>query len=896
MTNTTMRRAPTTTLTAPPCPGAPAPADNGDDLARQIVMGRWRSSLASGLRAALAITIVGVVSLYAPPALRRHITFPAFSYVVTVIVVTDATLGTALRGAAAALHATLMGAAPSVVALWLAHRTGAAASAPATAAVVALTAFAVALPESASPAARRIALGQIIIVYVARFRRGERPTLAFAVTHPADVVACTALGVAAALLAVALPWPRLAAREAGEKGGAYRALAAERVRVMVDAFLLLVAGKEEAACGRHRRWQMVACMSRAERLASACSTLLRRINSIKEDLQWERAAAGIISKWWMPPPPPRAADPSRDSIEAPLAGMHMALALAPPRPCTCTVAAAAAAAAGDHVAGAPDHDGLAIMAMRDQIRLALLTHNSIAFPSSINMNNPVSLPMMQLQWSQKHRSSYEEELAPLLFLFSLHLLHRGSPSDPNADAAAAANAKQVAPAAAAAAQHQPSDYLSQEEDDLDEEALDDGRQVAIKEEPSPAKAPTTTGRWRFSVSRERRRRLTAAAKCGASLGLAVLLGLLFSGDHGFWSGLIVATTMTAARESTWGAAAARAHGTALGSVYGALGCLLLPQRRLLAMDLRFLALLPWIVLAAFLKRSRAYGPAGAAAAALSAIIVMGRRYDELPMAFAAARLVETFIGIACAALADLAFQPGARPAARARAQLAACVAALRDCAARRRPPTGSLQSQLALLRKYTAEAAGEPTYLWMPPFPAASYGEVERSLGKMARLLRLYLQARAALMACSCHVDVDDHLARRRFDRRVSASLEHCLRVLAPDDMSSPQHVREDHADDIDDLESGHHQRCCCCKEQEEAMEAPEEVVDSFLAHAREALQQLEVDDNEGGGGGGGDESGKERGLLVCCVGTIGLCMGEMIKKALRLEAQILRLNDLQPH
>ncbi|CAN6357312.1 unnamed protein product [Urochloa humidicola] len=190
-------------------------AAGDDDEARQLAMGRWRSCMASGLRAAMACTIVGLVSLYAPPAVRRHITFPAFSYVVTVIIVTDATLGTALRGAVSAVHGTLMGATPSVLALWLAHRTGATQSVLATSAVVALTAFVIALPESVGPVAKRITLGQIIIIYVARFQQGER----FApLVHPWNVVACTALGVVAALLAVLLPWPRLATREARDKG------------------------------------------------------------------------------------------------------------------------------------------------------------------------------------------------------------------------------------------------------------------------------------------------------------------------------------------------------------------------------------------------------------------------------------------------------------------------------------------------------------------------------------------------------------------------------------------------------------------------------------------------------------------------------------------------------
>ncbi|CAD6269226.1 unnamed protein product [Miscanthus lutarioriparius] len=144
-----------------------------------------------------------------------------------------------------------MGAAPSVVALWLAHRTGAAESVLGTSAVVALTAFAVALPESVGPVAKRIALGQAIIIYVARFQQGERPSRGLALLHPANVVACTALGVAAALLAVLLPWPRMATREARDKSWAYKVGAAERVRVLADAFIGVGVGMEAEVCSRH---------------------------------------------------------------------------------------------------------------------------------------------------------------------------------------------------------------------------------------------------------------------------------------------------------------------------------------------------------------------------------------------------------------------------------------------------------------------------------------------------------------------------------------------------------------------------------------------------------------------------------------------------------------------
>ncbi|CAM0145726.1 unnamed protein product [Urochloa decumbens] len=821
-----------------------AAASGGDDEARKLVMGRWRSCVASGLRAALACTIVGLVSLYAPAAVRRRITFPAFSYVVTVIIVTDATLGTALRGAVSALHATLMGAAPSVLALWLAHRTGATQSVLATSTVVALTAFAVALPESVGPVAKRVALGQIIIIYVATFRRGE----GFApLMHPANVVACTALGVTAALLAVLLPWPRLASREARDKSTAYKALAAERVRVMADAATIIITDDGSSSCSRHRRWQMAACVSEAKRLASASAALLRRMSAIKEDVQWERVAAAT------------ALDDDISMLEMPLAGMQMALSMMMNKQLICPIIQEEHRHAGD------------IMAMmRDQIRLALLAPNKLHATAGLWSSKPPRFLRLPLQPQHK--------LGPFwLFLFSLYQL-RGA-----AEGLLVANNEKIAPATMPATQQESSI-------DGQPSPLDGGqaeKKMANHHHPVAAAATTTMGN-----------KLVAAAKCGFSLGLAVLLGLLFSNDHGFWSGLIVATTIAMGRDSTWTVAAARAHGTALGSVYAAVGCLLISQQCLLTMDLRFMALLPWMVLVALLKRSRTYGPAGGIAAALSGIIIMGRRYEEPPMAFTVSRLIETFIGIACAVMADILFQPRARPSLMARGQLTRCITTMlllaNDDDVGRGPLSQSQSQQvlasLALLRRHAAEAASEPSYLWLPPFPEACYDDIQGSLGRMAQLLHLYHQARMAV------VD-DDRMAiqRRHFNSLVSTSLRHCLCMLMMSSSSPADHPHHNRLEDEaskQDIETGNAIISCCYKEEEEdhceATMTPEEAVGAFLAHTQEVLdddcQAQEAEDAE------------DRGLLVCCLGSMGLCIGEIITEARRLEAHIIHLNNMQPH
>ncbi|KAF0904737.1 hypothetical protein E2562_036868 [Oryza meyeriana var. granulata] len=367
------------------------------------------------------------------------------------------------------------------------------------------------------------------------------------------------------------------------------------------------------------------------------------------------------------------------------------------------------------------------------------------------------------------------------------------------------------------------------------------------------------------------RRLVAAAKCAFSLGLAVLLGLLFSSDHGFWSGLIVATTMATGREWTWALAVARAHGTALGSVYGALACLLIDQRRF--MELRFLALLPWLILTAgFLKRSRAYGPAGGVAAAVSGIIIVGRRYDEPPMAFTVARLVETFIGLACTVVADLIFQPAARPSTKATAQLERCLAALTGCFNEAddddddtwgpQMKVKAVQEQVALLERDVAEAADEPHFLWVAPFPASCYEKVAGRLSRMAQLLYLYMRALAGIHPTPADEAAD---ATQRFHGLVSTSLEHSgalLRRLMSSSRDEQQQVEED-------LEAGIRvSSCSCCCDDEEA---PEAVMQSFLGHA--LLQQ--------------QQQGAAEAAKVWCLASIGFCMGEMAKEALHLEADM---------
>lgn len=168
----------------------------------------WLSCLASAFRTGLACAIVGGITLYGPASLRSHITFPAFSYVVAILIVTDATLGDTVRGCWHALYATVQGVCPAILALWL---LGPSRLTPMTTTLaVVLSAFVVALPGWTHLISKRIALGQIVLVYVISFIKGEHTE---AVMHPVHLAASTAVGAVACVLALLLPYPSLACYE-----------------------------------------------------------------------------------------------------------------------------------------------------------------------------------------------------------------------------------------------------------------------------------------------------------------------------------------------------------------------------------------------------------------------------------------------------------------------------------------------------------------------------------------------------------------------------------------------------------------------------------------------------------------------------------------------------------
>jgi hypothetical protein len=273
----------------------------------------------------------------------------------------------------------------------------------------------------------------------------------------------------------------------------------------------------------------------------------------------------------------------------------------------------------------------------------------------------------------------------------------------------------------------------------------DTRDVTSKRDQEKANLRKT---WDYStIKLPNMERWTLATKCSLSMGFAVLFGLIFNKENGYWSGLIIATSFVTERQATFTVANARGQGTAIGSVYGILCCFIFQR----FVGLRFLPLLPWIIFTGFLRHSRMYGQAGGISAVIGALLILGRKNYGPPNEFATARLVEACIGLICFIMAEILLQP-ARAATLAKTEFAWSLRALRDCiddtsqlcAGQKSALSSSIpalrrkhqevKSRINKLEKFIAAAESEPNF-WFLPFYGACYRKLLVSLRKMECLL-----------------------------------------------------------------------------------------------------------------------------------------------------------------
>ncbi|XP_004295928.1 PREDICTED: uncharacterized protein LOC101294054 [Fragaria vesca subsp. vesca] len=344
----------------------------------------WLTCLASALRTALACTIVAIITLYGPPSLRHQVALPAFSYVTVILIVPDATLGDTLRGFWLALYATIQSVGPGILSLWLIRPARLTTST--TVVAVGLAAFVVVLPgEATHLVSKRIALGQIVLVYVIAFIKGGSVD---AIMHPVHVAASTAVGVLACVLALLVPFPRLASREVKQNSKLLVENASERLKLFVKAF-----------CAEDNS-SALASISQTKSLASTAIKLFQTIKRHQESMQWERFPLTLLRHSNFNP------GNRLRGLEIPLKGMEMALSITPSFP-----------------VGVVDGDGELKSALLKLVEEQMSLNTSIPCEDAITV--PESKPEIDIRCLQTLQTIPQtlQNLPPFFFLFCISLLH-----------------------------------------------------------------------------------------------------------------------------------------------------------------------------------------------------------------------------------------------------------------------------------------------------------------------------------------------------------------------------------------------------------------------------------------------------------------------------------------
>ncbi|KAK3226425.1 hypothetical protein Dsin_006287 [Dipteronia sinensis] len=783
----------------------------------------WRVRLASASRTALACGIVGCTTLYGPEPLRRIPEFPAFSYVTTILIVSDATLGDALRGCWQALYATILVMIPSILCLWSIgpgrFTSGLAA------AVVAVTSFVVALPESTDLLAKRIAFGQIVIVWVGTVIHGAEIGV---VMHPIHVASSTALGALASVLAMLLPFPCLSYYEVKKTCRLYAENASQRLNLFVKAF-----------CAQNNTAAQD-LISEAKSLFKAVAKLLVNIKNKQEGMLWERPQIRFLKHNYIDP------TEKLQELEIPIKGMELALTSCPSFPV-----------------------GLIDQYLRDVLQIlkaqvGLKIEQAKCYASFDATTAPETKKecIDKSLWNLKTISS-TEDVPAFFFFYCLELLRNGLPIAPNIVRSIPDGSK----------------TFTEESSDSKNEGecmLKRIRSCVLMLLPSS-------------------KSLVFALKCSISLGFAVLFGLIYNRENGYWSGLTIAISFANKRQATFTVANARAQGTAMGSVYGILCCFMFQK----VVNFRFLALLPWIVFTSFLRHSRMYGESGGISAVIGALLILGRKNYGTPSEFAIARITEATIGLICFIIVEIIFHP-ARAATLAKTQLSGGLRALRDaiesihlCADEKSKLTSralrdkqqKLKSHINQLQSFIGEAELEPNF-WFMPFHGTCYRKLLGSLSRMADLLLFVAYKTEFLSQVSERFGVDWKEIQEQIDddlelfkERVGNSLKCLEEVIMIKSLEMlQQELRKKNISS--DIEFGRSLSEDVPRSLGPNEEDAEEILSSFLQLSNRIANSINSK----------VEEQKLTSQMVLCLNGLGFCISSLMKETTEIEKEVKEL------
>jgi hypothetical protein len=381
--------------------------------------------------------------------------------------------------------------------------------------------------------------------------------------------------------------------------------------------------------------------------------------------------------------------------------------------------------------------------------------------------------------------------------------------------------------------------------------------------------------------------LVFAFKCSVSLGLAVLFGLIYTKENGYWAGLTIAIAFVTGQHATFALANARAQGTAMGSVFGILCCFIFQKY----VAFRFLPLLPWIIFTSFLMHSRMYGQAGGFSAAIGALLILGRENYGPSSEFAIARITEASIGLVCFIMVEILVHH-IRAATLAKTKLSRSFGALQGCFEDMvlhdkqnmrssifpalREKHKKLRNQVNELEKLITEAELEPNF-WFSSFPGDSYRKLQGSLVKMVDLLLFASHTTEFLSQVSSRAgialeELQEHISNdlKLFKKEVGSTLK-CLEEFTSIKSLAVLEKELQKKNTSHDIESGNSFR---------VEEEIENIVSSFLQHSRKVADKIYASE--------GQDQLKNKMVLSLC--GLGFSINTLMKETMKTEKEVKEL------
>lgn len=539
------------------------------------------------------------------------------------------------------------------------------------------------------------------------------------------------------------------------------------------------------------------------------------------------------------------------NMETPIKGMELALTSCPSFPVSM------------------DNPGLrdTLLAMEAQIGLKLeLAKCSLPFEYSTTAPETKGELVDNSIQILTANSTGHKELTFFFFLFCVKLLHDDSLISPN-----------------------PESRLQNSQKAQTEEASD-----STKQNKCDGCLRMIGNSWKTVLKSER---LLFAFKCSLSLGLAVLFGLIYNKENGYWSGLTIAISFVTGRQATFTVANARAQGTVMGSVYGILGCFIIQRYA----ETRFILLFPWIIFTTFLKHSRMYGQSGGISAVIGALLILGRKDYGSPSVFAIARITEAFIGLSCFIMVEFLLQP-ARAATLAKDQLSQSLQTLGECikeitlnvweedspgstSLALRKKQKNLKFHLEELERFIGEAQLEPN-LWFKTFRESCYSELLKLLLKMVDILLFVAYEIEFLSQVSnssgvAWKELQEHINDdlQHFKERVGSALK-CLEEVTLIESLAALEKELQKKKNSHDIEFGKAPEVDAVKLLSTDGEEVEIILSSFLQHLKEANEKIQASEGEQ----------KQKSQMILCLSSLGFCISSLMKGTIEIEKQVKEL------